>query len=140
GSRIDKGTGLGKKAVIDGIRAAVEQGFIFEEVDGTDRARVKKYYSLVMREPTPDELDQLVEPSAPQGFEERTPDVRSSNTSGSGTEQQRFEEPTPIRERQQRKTPEEQQHGGVVGRLTEIGMTEGVARRLAETHEPAYIE
>ena len=50
GSRLDKGTGLSERAVYDGLRKAVENGLIDEEVDDADRGRVKKFYSLRMRE------------------------------------------------------------------------------------------
>lgn len=48
GERMDKGTGLSKPSVITGLRSAVERGLLIEEVDNSDRARVKKYYSLRM--------------------------------------------------------------------------------------------
>ncbi len=66
GTRIDQGVGMGKKAVIDGLRQAVEDGFLIEEVDSGDRARIKKYYGLRMR----DDI---------QMFDNRTPGVRSPN-------------------------------------------------------------
>jgi hypothetical protein len=49
GSRMDRGTGLSKPSVIDGLRKAVSHGFLLEEVDKSDKGRVKKYYSLRMR-------------------------------------------------------------------------------------------
>lgn len=48
GSRMDRGTGLAKQSVIDGVRNAVLHGFLIEEVDNSDRARVKKSYQLKM--------------------------------------------------------------------------------------------
>ena len=69
GTRIDSGVGMGKKAVIDGLRQAVQDGFLIEEVDGRDKARIKKYYGLRMRADF-------------QGFDDRTPEVRSSNSWG----------------------------------------------------------
>lgn len=48
GSRIDKGTGLSKPSVIAGLKAAVEHGYLRVEVDGSDKARVKKFYRLRM--------------------------------------------------------------------------------------------
>ena len=48
GNRVDKGTGLSNRAVIDGLRLAVEHGLLLEEIDRSDRARIKKYYSLRM--------------------------------------------------------------------------------------------
>ncbi|CAA9546602.1 MAG: hypothetical protein AVDCRST_MAG59-1355 [uncultured Thermomicrobiales bacterium] len=50
GGRLDKGTGLSERAVYDGLRKAVENGLIEEEVDDADRGRVKKFYSLRMRD------------------------------------------------------------------------------------------
>ena len=50
GRRMDKGTGLSERAVYDGLRKAVANGLIEEEIDDSDRGRVKKFYSLRMRE------------------------------------------------------------------------------------------
>lgn len=50
GSRMDKGTGLSERAVYDGLRKAVENGLIDEETDDSDRGRIKKSYSVRMRE------------------------------------------------------------------------------------------
>jgi hypothetical protein len=50
GSRMDKGTGLSERAVYDGLRKAVENRLIEEEMDDSDRGRIKKSYSLRMRE------------------------------------------------------------------------------------------
>jgi DNA-binding PadR family transcriptional regulator len=50
GSRMDKGTGLSERAVYDGLRKAVENRLIDEETDDSDRGRIKKSYSLRMRE------------------------------------------------------------------------------------------
>ncbi len=50
GSRMDLGTGLSERAVYDGLRKAVENGLIDEETDDSDRGRIKKSYSLRMRE------------------------------------------------------------------------------------------
>jgi hypothetical protein len=49
GSRLDKGTGLSERAVYDGLRKAVANGLVEEDVDDADRGRVKKYYSLRMK-------------------------------------------------------------------------------------------
>jgi hypothetical protein len=48
GTRIDKGTGLSKKSVISGLKNAVAHGLLIEEIDDSDRARVKKSYYLRM--------------------------------------------------------------------------------------------
>jgi len=45
-TRIDKGTGLSNKSVIAGLELAELHGFIVSEIDQTDKARIKKYYSL----------------------------------------------------------------------------------------------
>src|SRR5215210_1515458 len=93
GTRIDHGTGLGKKAVIDGIRQAIADGFLTEDSDYSDRARIRKLYSLRMRagqETVLNEHDALAnEASRPSdgldasppslGFDQATSDVRSSN-------------------------------------------------------------
>lgn len=70
GSRMDQGIGMRRQAIISGIRQAVEDGFLVEEVDNRDKARIKKYYGLRM----------LSHPE--QGYEDHTPEVRSSHTGG----------------------------------------------------------
>jgi hypothetical protein len=51
GTRMDVGTGLSNRSVIDGLKHAVQHGYLIEEVDASDRGRVKKYYALKMRAP-----------------------------------------------------------------------------------------
>jgi hypothetical protein len=46
GTRIDKGTGLSNKSVVEGLSKAVEHGLLEVEVDDSDRARIKKLLSL----------------------------------------------------------------------------------------------
>jgi hypothetical protein len=65
GTRLDKGTGLSKPSVIAGLKAAVERGLLIEEIDDSDRARVKKYYSLRMMPGLNDEF--LKEGDEPSG-------------------------------------------------------------------------
>ena len=65
GSRIDNGTGLTKPTIVDGIKRAVADGFLFEYVDTSDSARVKKFYSLTEG-----------------GLKDLTPDVKSFNING----------------------------------------------------------
>ena len=72
GTRIDKGIGMRRQAIISGIRQAVEDGFLVEEADDSDRARVKKYYGLRM-------LPHLEEQ---EGYDDHTPGVRSSHSRG----------------------------------------------------------
>jgi hypothetical protein len=54
GTRMDRGTGLSERAVYDGLRKAVARGLVEEEIDDSDRGRVKKYYRLKMREASSD--------------------------------------------------------------------------------------
>ncbi|GAC1344526.1 MAG: hypothetical protein NVSMB27_05610 [Ktedonobacteraceae bacterium] len=82
GTRIDRGTGMGKKAIIDGIRAAIDQGFLEEQTDATDAARIRKYYSLRMQEPNSEGFDEDT-----SGVRLSNPGVRTANTSGSMNEQ-----------------------------------------------------
>jgi hypothetical protein len=63
GSRIDSGTGLTKPTIINGIKRAISHGFLFEFVDTSDSARVKKFYSLTE-----------------EGLKDLTPGVKSFNT------------------------------------------------------------
>src|SRR5947209_13179231 len=57
GSRMDLGTGLSEMSVRNGIAKALEHGFIDAIVDDSDKARVKKYYSLKMHKDEPYEKD-----------------------------------------------------------------------------------
>jgi len=52
GERIDNGTGLSKPSIIQGLTSAVQHGLLEVEIDDSDRARIKKYYKLKMRNPT----------------------------------------------------------------------------------------
>jgi len=49
GTRIDSGTGLSKPSVIAGLKSAVEHGLLTEEIDDSDKARIKKFYKLKMK-------------------------------------------------------------------------------------------
>jgi hypothetical protein len=50
GLRLDAGCGLTDNTIKDGLRRAVEHGFIEVDEDSTDVARIKRYYKLRMRE------------------------------------------------------------------------------------------
>jgi len=54
GTRLDLGTGLSNRSVIDGLRQAVEHGYLIEERDDRDKGRVQKYYQLHMKNLQPD--------------------------------------------------------------------------------------
>lgn len=73
GSRIDKGIGMGKQAIINGIKQAVKDGFLIEEKDDSDRGRVKKYYGLRMLASLDKERG---------GYDNHTSGVRSSYSRG----------------------------------------------------------
>src|SRR5713226_7243060 len=51
GNRIDHGTGLSNKSVVEGLHKAVEHGLLEVETDDGDRARIKKFYKLKMKTP-----------------------------------------------------------------------------------------
>jgi len=65
GTRMDGGTGLSRPTILDGLARAEEHGFINVECDGSDKARVKKVYSLRM-----------------EGSRNLTPDVKKLDTGG----------------------------------------------------------
>lgn len=48
GRRLDRGAGLCRSAVIDGIKRAVENGFVIERADRRDLARIRKRYLLAL--------------------------------------------------------------------------------------------
>jgi len=47
--RMDGGVGMSKPAIIDGLKRALDDGFIEVDVDDWDKGRVKKSYSLRMK-------------------------------------------------------------------------------------------
>jgi hypothetical protein len=49
GSRLDRGTGLSNRSVIDGLRLAVAHGYLVEERDDRDKGRIQKQYRLHMQ-------------------------------------------------------------------------------------------
>src|SRR5437588_10454611 len=61
GERVDIGTGLSNKSVIEGLNKAVEHGLLEVEIDDTDRARIKKYYKLKMKTPIAEEETEQTE-------------------------------------------------------------------------------
>jgi hypothetical protein len=46
GTRIDNGIGMNEPAIRDGIKRAVDHGFIVAEVDDSDAGRIRKSYAL----------------------------------------------------------------------------------------------
>lgn len=57
GSRMDKGTGLSKPSIINGLKSAVDRGLLIVEENGNDKARMKKYYGLKMLTPDVKNVD-----------------------------------------------------------------------------------
>jgi len=55
GTRMDNGTGLSNTSVVDGTKRAVEHGYLDEEIDNRDKARIKKSYRLKMRKQEKDD-------------------------------------------------------------------------------------
>ena len=49
-SRMDNGTGLSENSVRSGLEKAIEHGFILVEIDETDKARIEKWYCLIMED------------------------------------------------------------------------------------------
>lgn len=45
GTRIDRGTGLAKTSIIDGLELLEQAGFITVEIDDSDKARIEKWYA-----------------------------------------------------------------------------------------------
>lgn len=81
GTRMDKGTGLkSDRSVKDGLKAAIEHGYILCDVDASDRARIKKSYKLKIREvdTTPQEVD-----ATPQDDQEEDRQVDTTPQEGS---------------------------------------------------------
>lgn len=46
GSRLDGGTGMSRNSVKDGIKRALDHGFVVVESDEKDKARIKRWYAL----------------------------------------------------------------------------------------------
>jgi hypothetical protein len=64
GERIDNGTGLSKPSVIAGLKSAVLHGLLEEETDDSDKARIKKYYKLKMRNPIEEDQPEQEDPQS----------------------------------------------------------------------------
>jgi len=62
GTRMDNGTGLSRASVTQGLKQAVEHGFLEVEMDDHDLGRVKKFYCLRMSPESTPEAEVCVEP------------------------------------------------------------------------------
>ncbi len=71
GERLDSGIGMSINAIKDGIRRAVEQGFIIQTSDGRDKARSSHEYTLNMRVSEVDPLPSEVDPRSEKETTER---------------------------------------------------------------------
>ena len=70
GSRMDRGTGLSEQSVRNGLQRALDDGLIIEDVDASDRGRIKKSYALRMAQdvgPGAKDLDPEVHEPATRG-------------------------------------------------------------------------
>jgi len=72
GTRFDSGTGLSKNAIKDGIRRAIEHGFLIQEPDGRDAARSSHTYQLRVSNSDPVKV-------CPSGGQSLTPCVSNSD-------------------------------------------------------------
>jgi hypothetical protein len=121
GTRLDRGIGMRKQAIIRGIRQAVADGFLVEEVDDRDRGRTKKFYGLRMLAHVPEAI--AAEPD--QGYEDHTPAVRASHSSGM-TATSRTERETPERHL-------EKPLNGLFTQLPDLGHAQVQTEYIAET-------
>jgi hypothetical protein len=103
GSRMDKGTGLSKQSVIDGIRRGVADGYLEEEIDDTDRGRVHKSYTIRMSKNLTSGVQNPDPKSRPQMSGSLTPDVQNSDSDCLNSEH-RSEKETSERHLKERET------------------------------------
>ena len=103
GSRMDKGTGLSKQSVIDGIRRGVADGYLEEEIDDTDRGRVHKSYTIRMSKNLTSGVQNSDPKSRPQMSKSLTPDVQNPDSDGLKTGH-RSEKETSERHQKERET------------------------------------
>lgn len=159
GERMDKGTGLSKPSVISGIKSAVQRGLLIEEVDDSDKARVKKYYSLRMNPeeevPPPEEEESESDPENPPenggvkdlyaGVKILYPDVKKVYPRGKEslprTEKDTLERHLE-KESNNNNTPEspEVSQTAVVVALSSQGIGQRVAQELAAEHPAEHIQ
>lgn len=78
GTRMDKGIGMRKQAIISGLRQAVKDGYLIEEVDKSDKGRIRKFYGLKMLHLG--SIDEGGEGESKQRYENHTSGVRQSHS------------------------------------------------------------
>src|SRR6266568_4643371 len=128
GSRIDRGTGLSKQSVIDGISRAMLHGYLDCERDDSDKARIKKFYKLRMSSSPNNDLDPRCLESRHLGSRSLTPDVNDLDSDGCQESRQPMSSSlTSARERNSRKKPkkdtEERKRDTRCERLTETSFS-----------------
>lgn len=47
---LDNGTGLSRKSVVAGLKQAIDHGYLLCKTDDKDKARIKKWYKLTIRQ------------------------------------------------------------------------------------------
>jgi len=117
GTRMDKGVGMSRPSITDGIRRAVEHGFLIVKTDDSDKGRVKKSYGLQMELPPKNLI---------AGGSE-------SLLGGKDSLPQEVNKFTPIVERHLSKTPKEIHLGGRTARTHKPPSTNGKSPSLLTT-------
>lgn len=148
--RMDKGTGLSKPSVIKGLKSAVERGLLIEEADDSDKARVRKYYSLRMTSTSPNNLNETAEVGDYQaGVKDLKADVKNlypvvqTINSGCKNSLHRTEKETLARNLEKDNNNVALSSSAiaqdVVAALISLGMSQRVSETLAKQHSPDYI-
>lgn len=160
GTRLDLGTGLSKPSVVAGLKSAVANGYLIEEKDETDRARIKKYFRLRMLEekssPENDTSTRVQGVESPEEDDESeegsrsfTSDVKNLNIgvnsfNSSGKESLHRSEKDNLERYQQTDTQNNNnkdttENDRVVVALQDQGISLSVARKLAHNYPADYI-
>jgi len=142
GARLDRGTGLSNRSVIDGLRRAVEEGYLIEEVDDSDKARIKKYYALRMNthvgdSPPENEASQVDVKNLHSGVK-NLPAAMNKLHSSSERSSQRTEQDTLARQSNNKSDPAHSNAVVVVALMGE-GIGEQAAKQLANQYTSALI-
>src|SRR5579884_3443066 len=82
GTRMDEGTGLSNRSVIDGIQAAIQHGYLICEIDTSDRARTIKSYALKMAPPYEESSQGTYEESSQGTYEESSQGTYEESSQG----------------------------------------------------------
>lgn len=126
GSRLDQGTGLSERAVRYGLEKALEDGVIEEEVDESDRGRIKKSYSVRMKEESAPELRDLR-----PGVQALHLPLQSLPAGGAGS--------APRAEKDTLERQPEERNNIVAQSLVDFGVSPPVAERVTRDYPIDYI-